>query len=57
MIGNLHLLGDHPHKVFREMSVKYGSVFGISFGMKRVVIINSVEPAKEALLTKGIYFH
>ena len=53
VIGNLHLLGTQPHKVFRELSKKYGDVFGISFGMNRIVIVNTIEPAREALMSKG----
>ena len=56
VIGNLHLLGKHPHKALKELSNKYGEVFGISLGSKRVVLINTIEPAREALIQKGADF-
>ena len=56
IIGNLHLLGRRPHLTFKELSKKYGDVFRISFGTKRVVVINAIEPAKEALIQKGVEF-
>ena len=56
VIGNLHLLGKKPHRRFAELSKIYGNVFSISFGMDRVVILNTIEPAREVLITKGAVF-
>ena len=56
VIGNLHLLGEKPHESFRDLSKKYGDVFSISLGMQRVVIVNSKESAREALITKANQF-
>ena len=56
IIGNLNLLGKKPHITLKELSKKYGDVFSISLGSKRVVIINSIEPAWEALVHKGADF-
>ena len=56
VIGNLHLLGPHPHEDCHHLAQKYGDVYGLSFGMNRLVIVNSIEPAKEALVSKGTIF-
>ena len=54
IIGNLHLLGSDPHEDFHRLSKKFGDVYGFSFGMNRLVVVNAIEPAKEALVSKGI---
>ena len=56
IIGNLHQLSKEPYKSFLELGKTYGDVFSISFGMQRVVIVNTYEPAMEALLTKSRQF-
>ena len=56
VIGNLHLLGKKPHVTFKELSRKYGNVLGVSLGSKRVVVINAIEPAREALIQKSTDF-
>ena len=53
VIGNLHLLKDESYSVLAKI---YGNVFSISLGMNRFVIINTIEPAREALITKGNIF-
>lgn len=52
IIGNLHQLGKRPYKTFRKMKEEYGDVFSVSFGTERVVIINTIKPAREALVTR-----
>eukprot|EP00111_Clytia_hemisphaerica_P022710 TCONS_00066820-protein len=57
LIGNLNLvLGKKPFTSLRDLSEKYGEVFSLSFGMERIVIINDVINAKEALMSKGKTF-
>ena len=56
VIGNLHLMSLKPHETFRDLGKKYGDVFSISFGMQRLVIVNSIEATREALITKGTHF-
>uniref|UniRef100_A0A7M5WTC6 Uncharacterized protein n=1 Tax=Clytia hemisphaerica TaxID=252671 RepID=A0A7M5WTC6_9CNID len=53
LLGNLKLLGKKPFLDFIKLSKTYGDVFSMSFGMKRVVVINSYEAIKEALVTRG----
>ena len=56
IIGNLHSLGEKPHQTLAEYSKKYGSVFSISFGLRRVVIISDIAATREALVQKGNIF-
>ncbi len=56
VIGNLHLLGNKPHKACKDLSRKYGDVFSLFFGGHKVVVINSIETATEALIKKGADF-
>ena len=53
VIGNLHQLGKKPHEALKALSKKYGDVMGISIGGQRVVVVNSIEPTKQALLRSG----
>ena len=52
----LDCVGSHSFEIFRDLSRKYGEVFSISMGMKRIVVVNSIASAKEALVTKGTDF-
>lgn len=53
-IGNLHLISNKPmHIVFTNLSEKYGTVFSISLGMERYVIINDIENATKTLSLKS----
>eukprot|EP00794_Sanderia_malayensis_P007699 gene7699-8536_t len=56
VIGNIHLLGSEPQKVCKRLSRKYGDVFSMYFGGWKVVIINSIEAANEALIKKAADF-
>ena len=53
IIGNLHLLGNAPHKALRRLAKKYGPVMSFSFGSQRMVVIQGIKEAKEMLVTKG----
>ena len=55
-IGNLRKLGEKPYLTFIDLAKVYGDVFSVSLGMQRIVIINKIEPAKEALITKSVEF-
>ena len=54
VIGNLNLLVNQKvHKRLAEFSKTYGDVYGFSIGMERTVIVNTITPARDALVTKG----
>ena len=54
IIGNV--VKKPEFKSFSELTKKYGDVFSISLGMNRVVVVNSIELANEALITKAEQF-
>lgn len=57
VIGNLNLLDPNkPHEIFAILGKKYGDVLSISFGMERIVVVNTIEPAREAVIEKASDF-
>ena len=54
ILGNVHQMNMyHPQESLQKFGKIYGDVFSISFGMSRVVVVNTIEPMKEALLKKS----
>ena len=56
IIGNIYQLGSDPYQTLKDLSKKYGDVFSISLGQKRVVVVTSITPAREALVDKSVEF-
>ncbi|XP_055834323.1 flavonoid 3'-monooxygenase-like isoform X2 [Solanum dulcamara] len=56
IIGNLNLLGSHPHESLHHLSQKYGDLMLLKFGSKPVLIASSPEMAKEILKTHDAIF-
>nr|GLL39064.1 geraniol 8-hydroxylase-like isoform X3 [Ipomoea trifida] len=56
VIGNLHLLGDQPHKSLAQLAQKYGPVMNLKLGMINTVVISSSAMAKEALQKQDLAF-
>ena len=56
ILGNINLMSDKPYESFRDLAKIYGDVFSISMGTQRMVVINTIEPTREALITKGKIF-
>ncbi|KAM3245848.1 trimethyltridecatetraene synthase-like [Capsicum annuum] len=56
IIGNLHLMGNLPHRSIHELSVKYGPILQLQFGSFPVVVGSSVEMAKIFLKSMDINF-
>ncbi|XP_030054603.1 cytochrome P450 2K1 isoform X1 [Microcaecilia unicolor] len=57
LIGNLHIMNlKRPHKTLCKLSEKYGSVFSIQMGMKKMVILTGYETVKEALVSHADVF-
>ncbi|KAG8445787.1 hypothetical protein GDO86_010538, partial [Hymenochirus boettgeri] len=51
IIGNLHIMNlKKPHKIFLELSKKYGSIFTIHTGTQKVVVLCGYETVKDALV-------
>ncbi|XP_019195216.1 PREDICTED: geraniol 8-hydroxylase-like [Ipomoea nil] len=56
VVGNLHLLGDLPHKSLARLAGKYGPVMNLKLGMINTVVISSSTMAKEALQKQDLTF-
>ena len=56
LIGNLHQLRKSPLLTLKDFAKQYGDVFSISLGHKRIVVVNSVTAAREALIQKSVEF-
>ncbi|KAL5651964.1 hypothetical protein ACJX0J_037422, partial [Zea mays] len=53
IIGNLHQLKEKkPHQTFARWSEEYGPIYSIRTGASSVVVVNSAEVAKEAMVAK-----
>ncbi|XP_043090076.1 cytochrome P450 2K1 isoform X2 [Puntigrus tetrazona] len=56
-LGNLHLLNlRQPHMSLLELSKKYGSVFRVHFGPKKVVVLAGYKTVKQALVNQAEEF-
>ncbi|XP_073481193.1 cytochrome P450 2K1-like [Aquarana catesbeiana] len=57
IIGNLHMLNlKRPQETFMQLSRKYGSVFSIQIGTKKVVVLCGYKAVKDALVTHAEEF-
>uniref|UniRef100_A0A0D9WRD2 Ent-kaurene oxidase n=1 Tax=Leersia perrieri TaxID=77586 RepID=A0A0D9WRD2_9ORYZ len=53
IIGNLHQLTEKkPHKTFKNWSETYGPIYTIKTGASSILVLNSTEVAKEAMVAK-----
>ncbi|XP_073504152.1 cytochrome P450 2K4-like isoform X1 [Phyllobates terribilis] len=54
VIGNLHLVDlERPHESLMQLSKKYGEIFTLNFGPKKMVILAGYKIIKEALVTQA----
>ncbi|XP_057817251.2 cytochrome P450 750A1 [Cryptomeria japonica] len=56
VIGNLHQLGDRPHRSLEELSKKYGCLMFMRLGSVPALVVSSSEMAKEILTTHDLAF-
>ncbi|XP_049621185.1 cytochrome P450 2K6-like [Suncus etruscus] len=57
IIGNLHILNlKRPYQTMMELSQKYGSIYSIQMGPKKVVVLAGYETVKDALVNYGNQF-
>ncbi|WOL11320.1 hypothetical protein Cni_G20082 [Canna indica] len=54
IIGNLHLLGRHPHLSLHRLSLTYGPVLYLALGETPTVVLSSSRAAREALRTHDL---
>ena len=56
VVGNIFLFGSLPHENVLKLAKHYGDVLSMKLGAKDVVILNSVDTVKEALVKNGSDF-
>ncbi|KAK1427463.1 hypothetical protein QVD17_16149 [Tagetes erecta] len=54
IIGHLHLLNGHVHRVLQHLSSKYGPVMSLRFGSRPVLVITSPSAAEECFTKNDI---
>ncbi|KAF5817565.1 putative cytochrome P450 [Helianthus annuus] len=54
IIGHLHLMNGHIHRVLQNLSSKYGPVMALRFGFRPVLIISSPSAAEECFTKNDI---
>ncbi|KAH7520265.1 hypothetical protein FEM48_Zijuj08G0125700 [Ziziphus jujuba var. spinosa] len=54
IIGHLHLLKLPVHRTFRRLSHKYGPIYSLRFGSRRVVIVSSPSAVEECFTKNDI---
>ncbi|ESQ32864.1 hypothetical protein EUTSA_v10004062mg [Eutrema salsugineum] len=54
VIGNLHQIGELPHRSLQRLAERYGPVMLLHFGFVPVVIVSSREAAEEVLKTHDL---
>ena len=52
IVGYLPFMGPTPHLKFLEMSKKYGDIFQLQVGLRRVVVVNSLKTIKQVKMSK-----
>ncbi|KAM3930522.1 cytochrome P450 2K4-like [Leptodactylus fuscus] len=57
ILGNILMLDlSNPHKTFYQLYKKYGSVFSVQVGMKKIVILCGYDAIKDALINHAEVF-
>jgi len=56
LVGNMFNMGPQPHLSLTSLSKTYGDIFRLSVGIHRIVVVNSIEAAREALVRRSSDF-
>ena len=56
IIGNLHMLGELPHRALKDLAYKYGPIMFLRLGSVPTVVVSSPEIAREFLKTHDLLF-
>ncbi|ONI09127.1 hypothetical protein PRUPE_5G219800 [Prunus persica] len=56
VIGNLHMLGNLPHRSLRDLAKKYGPIMSMRLGTKTTIVVSSSEAAELFLKTHDTIF-
>ncbi|KAI3675899.1 hypothetical protein L1987_85495 [Smallanthus sonchifolius] len=54
IIGHLHLIKGHVHRVLQHLSFKYGPIMALRFGSRRVLVITSPSAVEECFTKNDI---
>lgn len=53
LVGNMFHMGVLPHLGLTALAKNYGEVFRLQVGIHRIVVVNSIESAREALVRRS----
>lgn len=53
IIGNMLQMGTKPHLGLTKLAQKFGKVFRLTVGIHRIVVVNTIDVAREALVKKS----
>ncbi|KAK7826698.1 cytochrome p450 cyp736a12 [Quercus suber] len=56
IFGNLHMLGEFPHKDLHQLAQKHGPIMHLRLGMVPTIVVSSPEAAKLCLKTHDLVF-
>ncbi|XP_013405673.1 cytochrome P450 2J2 [Lingula anatina] len=56
IVGSLPWLAKDSHLVLMNWAKKYGNIFTVNFGSRKVIVLNELETIKEAFLKKSAQF-
>ena len=56
IIGNMLQMGTKPHLGLTKLAKKFGKVFQLTVGIHRIVVVNTIDVAREALVKKSSDF-
>ena len=56
-IGMAPFLGKHLHLELYQLAKKYGNIFQLRVGSRKLVVLNGLESIKEALIKQGDSFN
>ncbi|XP_048136576.1 cytochrome P450 736A117-like [Rhodamnia argentea] len=56
IIGNLHQLGNYPHRSLQALSRRYGPLMMLHFGSTPVLVVSSADCARDIMKTHDVIF-
>ncbi|KAL5543216.1 hypothetical protein UlMin_010926 [Ulmus minor] len=56
IIGNLHMIGNLPHRSFQKLSLKYGDIMSVRLGQVLTIVVSSPSAAELFLKTHDTVF-